>query len=115
MGEQEDERIANAIVEGPCIGILLDRERKARERKLELPRELNTVERLNRIPWLKQVYDKSEQALVWQDKDGKVFRAFFGHEPKMIQSITYCGLDRQYKLSDGTLINQDEAHLLIVP
>ena len=94
MRGQEDERIANVIMEGPCIGILLDRERKARERKLELPSELNTVERLNRIPWLKQVYDRSEQALVWQDKDGKVFKAFFGQEPKMIQSITYYGLDR---------------------
>lgn len=94
MRGQEDERIANVIMEGPCIGILLDRERKARERKLELPKELNTVERLNQIPWLKQVYDRSEQALVWQDKDGKVFKAFFGQEPKMIQSITYYGLDR---------------------
>lgn len=101
-------------MEGPWIGILLDRERKARERKLELPKEPNTVERLNQVPWLKQVYDRSEQALVWQDKDGKVFKAIFGHESKMIKSITYYGLDRQYKLSDGTLINQDEAHLLIV-
>ena len=114
MGEQEKEKIMNVTVEGPCIGILLDRERKARERKPVFPREPNTVERLNKIPWLKQVYEKSEQALVWQEKDGKVFKAIFAKEPKMIKSITYYGLDRQYKLSDGTLINQDEAHLLMV-
>jgi hypothetical protein len=114
LGEQEEEKITNVTVEGPCIGILLDRERKARERKLELPKELNTVERLNQVPWLKQVYDRSEQALVWQEKDGKVFKAIFAKEPKMIKSITYYGLDRQYRLSDGTLINQDEAHLLMV-
>ena len=115
MGEQEEEKIININKDGPNIGVILDRERKARERKLELPRELTTVQRLNQIPWLKQVYDMSAQALVWLRNDGKAFKAFFGKEPKKIRSITYYGLDRQYKLSDGTLINQDEAHLLIVP
>ena len=98
----------------PNIGIILERARKEKMRKAEFPREPNTVEKLNKIEWLTQSFVQKDQALVWRARGGSQFKVKFGEDTRIIDEITYFGLEHVFKLSDGTLINQDEAHLFVV-
>lgn len=99
---------------GPTIGVILEREKKQKIRKLELPKEPNAVEKLNELNWLIQSYDRKDQALVWRPRGSGAFKVKFGDDVKVVDAITYFGLERYFRLSDGTIINQDEAHLLSV-
>jgi len=106
---QEERGITEDIPDGPCIGIILEREAKARKWR-PAKTELNAVQRLNQIPWLKQVYGE-RHTLIWSHRDGKPFRV----KDLVTQTVTYHSHDRAFELSDKTLIKPDGEYLSVEP